>query len=105
MTRFNGEIIRQIEVRIGIPFMEQSYSDGEVCFANSSEIRSEFKQSFSTFDVLNYIQAVLSDRIEASISSMKIPYPQNVSIFWRLVEQGMKMETHRQEDYIATEWY
>lgn len=93
MARFSNEIIREIEVGIGISFVEESYSDGEVCFANSSEVRSEFRQSFSARDILNYIRAILFNRKEVETSSLKIPYPKDVFDFWRLVEQDGELKT------------
>lgn len=105
VIRFNKEIIREIEVRIKIPFDDDNYASGEVCFANSNEVRPEFRQNFSALDVQNYIRAVLFNQKKALILPVKIPYPKDVSTFWELVEEGAKLPMNEGvEDNIETEW-
>lgn len=82
-------MIDQISERIGLVFEPGTETGGNVCFANSPELRDDFKISFSAIDVLNYIQGILSttDRIEKYKESpgmdlFVLPYPNNSTDFW-----------------------
>lgn len=102
--KFNKEIIEHIERNLGLSFIDDKYVDGEVCFANSSEVRTEFRQSFSAQDIVNYIQAIEHKMNDKAI--VQIPYPKGLDAFWKLVEEGAKMETNKRiEQYQKMEWY
>ena len=55
----NPEIIKEIEKSLGLTFVAEKETEGNVCFANSDEVRPEFRLTFAPIDVLDYIYAVL----------------------------------------------
>ena len=74
-------LIRQLEQKLGLTFIENE--EGNVCMANrNSELRDEFKQSFTLADVQCYITAALTHHNQA------IPLPENEMAFWQLVQKG-----------------
>tara|TARA_R110001599_G_scaffold184247_4_gene377744 strand:- start:261 stop:581 length:321 start_codon:yes stop_codon:yes gene_type:complete len=57
-----------------------------VCFAESEELRPEFRNSYTSTDLVNYIHADLNNAEQPDL--MKITYPENTAVFWDLVAQG-----------------
>ena len=92
-ANFNPEIIKEIADRLGLEFVAEKEPEGNVCLANSSEVRDEYKTSFAPIDLLDYIYAALHspDYRETYKESLKIfprvPYP-NPETFWQLVKLG-----------------
>lgn len=91
----NPEIVKQIEDSLGLIFIREKETEGEVCFANSKELRSEYKQSFTPLDLLNYSYAVLhlpnsheKYKDFLNIEFPYIPYPTDTNLFWKLVTLG-----------------
>lgn len=94
----NPEIVKQIEKGLGLTFVPEK-EDGNLCFANSNdELRDEFKQTFAPIDLLDYIYAVLHspsyrDKYKEflKIDFPRVPYPDNVDTFWKLVSLGSQI--------------
>lgn len=97
----NPAIVKQIAEGLGLTFTNEpfDYAQDEtasnVCFANSNEVRPEFKQSFAPIDLLDYIYAVLHSPTYRStykeflkIDFPRVPYPKNAETFWSLVALG-----------------
>ncbi|MCD0472378.1 type ISP restriction/modification enzyme [Flavobacterium sp. JAS] len=87
----NPEFMKQIAKNLDLLFVNEKESEGNVCFANSEELRPEFRQSFTTIDVLDYCYAILHSSIyQESLKndSQKIPVPSDCDVFWRLVQFG-----------------
>ena len=57
----NAEIIKQISEKLQLSFINEEEMEriGEVCFANSPEVRPEFRLVFTSKDVLDYLYSVL----------------------------------------------
>lgn len=91
------EIINQISNRLGLLFINEKETEGNVCFINSSELRPEFRQSFTSIDLLDYCYAVLHSTINevSEINSARIPITSDSSVFWELVKYGSEL---RKED-------
>lgn len=67
--------IQQIEQKLGLTFIEKE--DGNVCMANNnSELRDEFKQSFTLADVQSYI------RVAGIKEGETIPLPKDATFFF-----------------------
>jgi len=49
------KLIAQFEKATGLTFVSDDSSDGEVCFANNADLRSEFKSIFRKSDIENYL--------------------------------------------------
>ena len=102
----NPEIVKQIADSLGLTFTNEKETEGEVCFANSNELRPEFRQSFAPIDLLDYIYAVLHSptyrekyKEFLKIDFPRVPYPcrdainrvctkEEIDNFWQLVKLG-----------------
>lgn len=94
---------QKVAERLGIVFIPEKESEGNVCFINSDEVRPEFRLSFSTADLSDYLYAVLLSMPyrtqpqgieQANFSG--IPIPKNSGTFWRLVLLGTQLrQFHR----------
>ncbi|MDP3352202.1 MAG: type ISP restriction/modification enzyme, partial [Flavobacteriaceae bacterium] len=89
------EIVEQIANGLGLIFTNEKETESNVCFANSDEVRPDFKQSFAPIDLLDYIYAVLHSptyrekyKEFLKIDFPRVPYPKDAKIFWKLVEHG-----------------
>jgi hypothetical protein len=114
---FDKEVLNTIEKIIGIPFVKTFYEDGAVCFANNDEVRPDFRQSFTIFHVLDYINAIIyqSKRIEKinffNDGSLEVPYPKDLTLFWNQVAIGEKLRKSGSlehdviEKYFDIKWY
>ena len=91
-------IIKQIADKFGLTFVAEN-ENGNLCFANNNdELRDDYKQVFLSLDLLNYIYAVLHsstyrERYKEflNIDFTSIPYPKDVSNFWKLVQLGNEL--------------
>ncbi|WPR70591.1 hypothetical protein SLW70_11675 [Flavobacterium sp. NG2] len=95
-------IYKKIESIIQLPFMNETFHSGAVCFADSEELRDDFKLYFTNYDLINYIYGVVvqvyPNQNLKSVTDFKIPFPANVTAFWETVEVGKK---HRQKNPIS----
>ena len=81
------ELAEKISKALGLIFVNQNEPEGNVCFANSDELRPEFKEIFTSVDLLNYQFAVLnSEKYKEFITSELVPKERK--IFWELVALG-----------------
>ncbi len=89
----NPEIINQVADCLGLLFINEKGTEGNVCFVNSNELRPEFRQSFTSIDLLDYCYAVLHSTINefSKINSIRIPITSDSSIFWELVNYGSEL--------------
>lgn len=95
----NPEIINQISDCLGLQLISEKQTEANVCFINSTELRPEFRQSFTSMDVLDYCYAVLHLSINkiSAINSASIPITSESSVFWKLVKHGSEL---RKEDLL-----
>ena len=102
----NPTIVKQIGEGLGLAFTNEKEKEGEVCFANSEELRPAFKQSFAPIDLLDYIYAVLHSpsyrekyKEFLKIDFPRAPFPcrdainrvctkEEIANFWNLVALG-----------------
>lgn len=89
----NPEIINQVADYLGLLFINEKETEGNVCFVNSNELRPEFRQNFTSIDLLDYCYAVLHSPINeiSEINSVRIPITSNSSVFWELVNYGSEL--------------
>lgn len=96
-------VLKRIEDIIQIPFVEDEFEVGAVCFANDEDVRADFKLQFTSYDVVNYVYGIVFQLYSkenlntTSILDLKIPYPQNATSFWEYSSIGKKI---RQEQII-----
>ncbi len=95
----NPEIINQVGDCLGLQFISEKETEGNVCFINSTELRPEFRQSFTSIEVLDYCYAVLHLPINeiSGSNSERIPITSDSSVFWKLVKYGFEL---RKEDLL-----
>lgn len=89
----NTETVQFIANGYGLLFMDEKET-GNVCFAHSQELRPEFKQSFTAIDVLDLSYAILHSSLyseDLKAGELKIPIPQDVAVFWKLVQIGEEL--------------
>lgn len=89
----NIETINKIVKHSNLLFSDQN-ENGNVCFANNNEMRSEFRQSFMITDLLDYCYAILySSNFEKSLNNKnkRIPIPSDSNLFWEVVKIGTKL--------------
>lgn len=73
------DIIRQIEQKLGLQFLEESNS-GNLCFMNNNdELQDEFKPCFTEADLKNFLK---------SFSDEENKIPEDALTFWQLVGKG-----------------
>ena len=94
----NLEIVKQIAEKLGLVFTNEKQTEGETCYANSSEVRADFKLSFAPIDILEYIYAVLHSptyrekyKEFLKIDFPRVPYPKDAATFWQLVALGTQI--------------
>lgn len=88
----NPEIINDIANQLDLLFINENDREGNICFANSKDLRPEFKQSFTVLDLLDYSYAVLNSvKYYKSDNNKEIPIPLQSDIFWQLVQIGSNL--------------
>ncbi|WP_026461432.1 type ISP restriction/modification enzyme [Adhaeribacter aquaticus] len=110
----NPEIITEIARKLNLTFTPEKETEGEVCFANSPNVRPAFRQTFAPIDLLDYIYAVLHSpayrekyKEFLKIDFPRVPYPQDAETFWQLVQLGGQLrqlhllESPETENYIT----
>ena len=114
IPNLNPIIVEQIALGLGLAFTNEKEASGNVCFANSEELRPEFMQSFAPIDLLDYIYAVLHSptyrekyKEFLKIDFPRVPYPTDSQTFWKLVTLGSELrqihllESPKVEKYIT----
>ncbi|MCI9845689.1 hypothetical protein [Flavobacterium pectinovorum] len=81
----NSETIKLVADYLGLLFSSEKEA-GNVCFANSSELRPEFRQIFTAIDLLDYIYAFMHASFYKEFQ--KIAITSETGIFWQLVKIG-----------------
>ena len=92
------EVVSEISKRLGLTFIPEKEA-GNLCFAyNSEDLRAEYRQSFFTVDLVDYLYAVLyaskdgeSDLESLPITLQRIPYPTDTAVFWECVQLGAEV--------------
>ncbi|WP_247233573.1 type ISP restriction/modification enzyme [Telluribacter sp. SYSU D00476] len=101
--------VQRVSEKLGISYISEKEPEGNVCFINSDEVRPEFRLSFSSTDLYDYLYAVLlslpyptqANEIDQTDVS-RIPMPKDSSSFWRLVQLGKQLrQLHRLEDPVV----
>lgn len=94
---FKPEVVKQIAANLYLTFTpeKEAMQEGEVCFANSGNIRPEFRLTFAPMDLLDFIYAVLHSpayikEYNALLKTdfPRVPYPADSTNFWHLVNLG-----------------
>lgn len=100
ISKFNPEIIKKIESNLGLSFTDEKTNEGNVCLANSHEVRPEFKETFTSIDLQDYIYSILQSETNSKNNkafSEKnppiIPISRDNVKFWKLVQLGRELRS------------
>ena len=89
---------------LGLAFLQEPVDSdqddrgGEVCFAESKEVRPEYRQTFTLIDLLDYIYAVMyrpsyretyEELLKLDFPS--VPYPNDAEQFWKMAALGREL--------------
>jgi predicted helicase len=95
VPNINPTMIKQIADGLGMTFTNEKQTESNVCFANSDEVRPEFRQSFAPIDLLDYIYSVLHSpsyrekyKEFLKIDFPRVPAPLDHVEFMQLVKLG-----------------
>lgn len=97
----NPEVVIKIAKSLGLTYLAEKEipPEGAVCFANSPEVRPEFRLTFSPTDIFDYTYAVLCSQIYKekyaaffNINAPRVPYPKDTTTFWQLVKLGSELK-------------
>lgn len=98
-SELNSELLKSITNRYGLLFLDKKET-GNVCFANNEELRLEYKQSFTAFDLLDLCYAVLNSSLynkDLENNIQKIPLPMDSNVFWKLIQIGSNFRNQERE--------
>lgn len=114
VPNLDPKILAKIEESLGLDFVPEA-EDGNVCLANSGEVRSDFRSTFAPIHLLDYIYAVLHSptyretyKEFLKIDFPRVPYPKDREQFWQLVKLGSDLrqihllESPKTEEFITT---
>ncbi|SMD45994.1 hypothetical protein SAMN00777080_4668 [Aquiflexum balticum DSM 16537] len=94
----NMEIVQEIANGLEIGFVPEKTEEGNVCLAESEDVRPEYRQHFAPVDLLDYIYAVLHSpsyrekyKEFLKIDFPRVPYPKDTEVFWKLVSLGSEL--------------
>jgi predicted helicase len=92
------EMAQKVIDTLALTFIIENEVQGNVCFANSSELRTEYRETFRSVDLQNYIYATLHSmeyqETQQELSKRDlppIPIPKDRTEFWKLVELGREL--------------
>ena len=98
IANLKSEIINEFEKSINLRFVPQNEVELNVCFANSSEVRPEYRDTFASINILEYIYAVLhsstyreTNKDFLKLNFSQLPFPKDAKTFWKLVKLGGKI--------------
>lgn len=103
-ANLNPEIVNKIATRLGLIYTieKEIPEEGAVCFANSPEVRPEFRLTFTATDIFDYIYAVLHSpsyrekyKEFLRVNFPRAPYPKDTTAFWQLVKLGSELRKLR----------
>jgi len=92
---FPPALVGHISRRFGLLFIPEKAAEGNVCLANVEEVRPEYRSTFSSTDLLNYIYALshtssylarFAKAVECNDFDLLIP--KDAPNFWWLAETG-----------------
>ncbi len=98
VTNVNTDVVNKFAGITGLSFNSEAKTTNNVCFINSSDVRDDYKITFSADDIFNYVTALLhSPEINNQKSdghkteSPAIPYPSDSEMFWKIAGLGKQL--------------
>jgi predicted helicase len=110
IAHLEPEALRRVEEKLKLTYVTENSVEGNVCMANSSEVRDAYKDVFNSKDLQNYLYAVLNSSLSRTKyrSALKayifqIPFPSDQEQFWKLVRLGAQLQRIHLYDSISVE--
>ena len=88
----NKDMVKHFANHLGLLFLKEKEA-GNVCFANSEEVRPEYRQSFRLMDFLDYIYAFMHSLVYKE--TQKIIISSESVVFWKLVKIGLSLRNDK----------
>lgn len=92
------ETVNQFARKLGLLYVSETAPDGNVCMMNNPAVRPEFRQTFSTNDLHNYMYAVVHHPVYCGENAvftknglLKVPLTRIPETFWQLVQLGKQL--------------
>lgn len=106
------ETIGKIEQKLRLTFVPETGEAGNVCLADSPEVRDEYKDIFDAKELLDYIYAVLHSpeyllqyKDLSKIDVVEVRYPDGQYRFWKLASLGAQLrQLHLSESATEKEY-
>lgn len=89
--RINPRVITYFGSTLGLLYLSENEIIGNVCFANSDEIRSDFKTTFTESDILEYVYGCLQSdgiRVTKTLDTIQLKFPKNKEEFWQIISSN-----------------
>lgn len=92
-TIINKDILKRFSNHLGLLLFLEEQESGNICFANSDEVRPEYRQSFRLIDFLDYTYAFMHSLVYQE--SQKIIISSESVVFWKLVKIGLSLRNDK----------
>jgi len=81
--------IHTLAAHLKLSYQESASLEGNVCFANNSEVRPEFRTVFNKVDIIRYVSSFLT-KAAFDLEAEEVPFPQNPTMFWNCAKGNNK---------------
>ena len=95
---FPPQVVGGVSRCLDLLFVPENVSGGTVCLANVEEVRSEYRTTFTSGELLDYFYVLLHlpdyrrpDKEFLETDFPCLPYPKNAEAFWLLVKFGRRL--------------
>ena len=99
ILRQHPEVIAALSKQLHLCYRESKGNQSNVCFIESEEVRSEFREAFTSEDVGYYLIGLLKGAAANEVAKenfhLYFPYPKNADDFWQKIEQGRLVKDNR----------
>src|SRR5690625_1901915 len=97
LPEINTKILKNVEQALGLVCLSEDPGEGEVCFAQSTEVRDDFRAYFTPVHLFQYAYAVMhrsglrKDYPAILKSDFLLPYPKESDLFWGMRRLGERL--------------
>ena len=85
--KLHDNFVRALADRLAVFYSENNGVESNLCFANSLDVRPEYRTAFEKIDVIHYICALLPAE-NANLETDEVLLPENAAAFWALADVG-----------------
>ena len=89
--KVRNNIINKLARLLDLSHQERPIEEGNLCLANNSEVRSDYKTILTSIDVKHAVFALLKSEI-INFETDEVSIPVTPGSFWKKVEQGKKLK-------------